>query len=179
MHEQIKINEARYFLNQLSSLAEDRTAFNFTLSAFLAAARSVLQYAFKEATQKPGGQAWYDGQLAGKPIVNFFKDKRDISIHKEPLSPSAKIGVSITETIAVSDTFSVTVRRNDGTIEEDNSPRTSPTPIPSTTESVTTYEYLFSDWSGGEDVITLCQMYLADVEAIVHDGIANSFLTDS
>lgn len=177
MHEQTKIKEARYFLIQLESLAEDRAAFKFNLSAFLAAARSALQYALKESAKKPGGQAWYDGQVAGKPIVKFFKDKRDISIHKEPVSPSAKIEVSIADSIAISDSVLVTVRRKDGTIEGDNSLRASPTPIPSTTESVTAFEYFFSDWSEGEDVITLCQMYLADVKAIINDGIANGFLT--
>ena len=176
MHEQTKINEARYFLNQLSSLTEDRAALNFNLSAFLAAARSVLQYALKESAQRPGGQAWYDGQVGGKPIVNFFKDKRDISIHKEPVSPSAEIGISVNETIAVSDSVFVTVRHKDGTIEEDSSPLSSTMPILSVEESVS-YEYFFSDWPGGEDVVKLCQMYIDEVVAIASDGVANDFLT--
>src|SRR4029077_18270659 len=102
MHEQTKINEAKYFLAQMTALVDDRAAFNFNLSAFLAAARSALQYAYEEAKSQSGGQAWYDGQVGGKPIVKFFKDKRNVSIYVNPVSPSAKIGVSVTEILCAS-----------------------------------------------------------------------------
>ena len=84
MHEQTKINEAKYFLTQMTALVDDRAAFNFNLSAFLAAARSALQYAYEAAKSKPCGQAWYDSQVGGKPVVKFFKDKRNVSIHVNP-----------------------------------------------------------------------------------------------
>ena len=180
MHEQTKINEAKYFLTQMTALVNDRAVFNFNLSAFLAAARSALQYAHKEAQPQSGGQAWYDGQVTGKPVVKFFKDKRDVSIHVNPVSPSAKIGVAITETIRVADSFSVTIHREDGTIEEERSLSSSPPPPPPTeTESSVTYEYFFSDWSGSEDILHLCQRYITEVEAIVFDGMADGFLTPS
>jgi hypothetical protein len=34
-----------------------------------------------------------------------------------------------------------------------------------------------SDWSGPEDVITLCPMYLAELRSIVAEGVAKGFLT--
>ncbi len=178
MHEQNKINEAKYFLNQMTALVIVRDAFNFNLSAFLAAARSALQYALKEAKSKSGGQAWYDGQVAGKTIVKFLKDKRDISIHEVPVSPSANIGVEIRDTIRVSDSVSVTIYRKDGTIEEEKS-LSSPPPRSKTPETKTevTYEYFFSDWTGSEDVVKLSQMYINELEAIIIDGVANGFLT--
>jgi hypothetical protein len=83
MHEQAKIEEARYFSEQLSALVNERDKFKFSLSAFLSAARSALQYACKEAKDKAGGQAWYDGQVTAKPVVKFFKDKRNVSIHEK------------------------------------------------------------------------------------------------
>jgi len=73
MHEQTKINEAKYFLIQMTALVNDRAALNFNLSAFLAAARSALQYALKEAKSQSCGQAWYDGQVAEKLLVKFLR----------------------------------------------------------------------------------------------------------
>jgi len=178
MHEQSKIREAKYFLNQMAAVVNDRDAFNFNLSAFLAAARSSLQYTLKEAKSKPGGQAWYDLQVGGKTTVRFLKDKRDISIHEVPVSPSAKIGVEITDTLHVSDSLSVTIYRKDGTIEEDRS-LSSPPPRSKAPETKTemSYEYFFSDWTGSENVVELTRMYINEIEAIIRDGVANGFLT--
>ena len=53
MNEQEKINEAHYFLEQLSALGNERDKFRYNLSAFLSAARSPLQYACNEASHKP------------------------------------------------------------------------------------------------------------------------------
>jgi len=178
MHEQTKINEAKYFLGQMNIVVNDRAVFNFNLSAFLAAARSALQYAHKEAIPQSGGQAWYDGQVAAKPIVKFFKDKRDISIHEVPVSPAAKIGVSITETIHIADSVSVTICRKDGSIEEEQplSPPAQTDPSAGT-EPAVTYEYFFSDWPDDEDVLHLSQKYITEIEAIILDGVAKGFLT--
>ena len=62
MHERSKIEEARYFLRQLEATgryAQGLRPFTFQLSAFLSAARSILQYALKEARTKRGGEDWY------------------------------------------------------------------------------------------------------------------------
>lgn len=60
MNEQHKLTEALYFLSHLGPSSLDPQEYSFELSAFLTAARSVLQYARKEAITKPGGQEWYD-----------------------------------------------------------------------------------------------------------------------
>ncbi len=49
MHEKDKIIEAEYFYSRMKQEQHDRDAFRHNLSAFLSAARSVLQYALKEA----------------------------------------------------------------------------------------------------------------------------------
>ena len=178
MHEQTKINEAKYFLAQMMANADDRLSFNYSLSAFLAAARSALQYALKEAKAKPSGQAWYDTLVAGKTVVKFLKDKRNINIHANPISPSANIGVSVTDTVHISASVSVTILRKDGSIEEEKLIEPSPPPPRlEETESSVTYEYFFPDWSGDEDVITLCQSYINDVQVIISNGVASGFLT--
>lgn len=92
MNEFEKIREAEYFLGRMTAEREVRDAFRFNPSAFLSAARSVLQYALEEARRKPGGQAWYDGHMAASPILTFFKDRRDVNIHVEPVALRADIG---------------------------------------------------------------------------------------
>jgi len=179
MHEQAKIKEAGYFLDQLPKLVNEREKFNYTLSAFLSAARSALQYAYKEAASKRGGQAWYEGQVATKGIVKFFKDKRDISVHVDPVNPAAKIGVFLTDKVVLSDSCSVTIQRKDGTTEspESTSPPSVTPEEPNKIESAAEFEYFFQDWPGHEDVLTLCVTYLAEVESIVSGGVAKGFLT--
>jgi hypothetical protein len=52
MYEEQKIAEAQYFLEQMESTKDDEKAFQYNLSAFLAASRSVLLYA-KGRSEKP------------------------------------------------------------------------------------------------------------------------------
>jgi hypothetical protein len=175
MHEQAKIDEARYFYSQMCGLVNNRAKFNFNLSAFLSAARSVLQYALKEAQTKTGGQAWYDGQVASNPVVKFLKDKRDISIHATPVRPSARIEATVSDTIHISDSVSVKIERKDGTTEETQILPTPPPPKQG--ETSVEYQFFFQDWTGSDDVVTLCKRYLKEVETIVADGVSNGFLT--
>ncbi len=63
MREASKLGEAEYFLSEMARVYENHRLFQYNLSAFLSAARSVLQYACKEATSRPGGQAWYEKQV--------------------------------------------------------------------------------------------------------------------
>jgi hypothetical protein len=177
MHEQAKIEEARHFLRQLSIVVNERGIFNYTLSGFLSAARSALQYTHKEAKPKTDGQAWYDGQISAHPLVKFFKCKRNVNIHEKPISPPAKITVGAKNNVSLSESVSVTIFRADGTTETRHSAspsRSSPQDEP---EASVTYDYFFEDWSGNEDVITLCQRYLREVEIIVADGVTKKLLT--
>ena len=101
MHEQQKLDEANYFLGLMAAVINQPDAFRFLLSAFLGAARSVLQYALLEADTTPkssppsAGKTWYDAQVSGKPVIKFLKDKRDISIHRQPVAPVAHVAVAV------------------------------------------------------------------------------------
>lgn len=178
MHEQLKICEAEYFFVQMSTITDDRDAFNHNLSALLSAARSVLQYAHKEAMTRPGGEAWYVAQVSARPVIKFFKDKRDVNIHENPVSPSANIVACVNEAIHLSDSFTATIIRGDGSIERKASPVTPRnSPPPTKNESSAVHSYFFSDWSGMESVPELCRLYLDDLKSVVSDGVTNGFLT--
>jgi hypothetical protein len=66
-----EICDAHYFLSQLSALGNERSQFTSNLGAFLAAARSALNYARKEAKRKSGSHTWFNHQTADKPVVDF------------------------------------------------------------------------------------------------------------
>ena len=87
MHEARKLDETAYFLDRMVALQNARQELVWNLSAFLTAARTVAQYAREEATPKPGGQAWYDAAVAMHRSIKFFRCKRNLNIHLEPVEP--------------------------------------------------------------------------------------------
>ncbi|MGD0655872.1 MAG: hypothetical protein ABSA16_16165 [Thermoguttaceae bacterium] len=181
MFEQTKIDEARYFLSKMEVSLNDRKSFCYELSAFLSASRSVLQYVFEEVGgntgSKPRDKLWYDTQVANNPIFKFFKDKRDVSVHETPVSPTAIINISVTHTLHISDSVAVEVQDKDLKIV----PEATITPTPPTgmePQPVSaSYEYNFPDWAGPEDVLILCKKYLDELDIFIKDGIGQGFLS--
>ena len=177
MHEQDKLDEAQHFLARMGQSPEPKT-FRFELSAFLSAARSALQYALEEARSKSGGQAWYDAQVSANAVVKFFKDKRDISIHRQPVVPTTSASETVTETLGFSEAVHLQVINPEGKIIQDVSVGVQPSASPPLPQlAVVTYSYSFADWSGPEDVLTLSRRYLAEAQAIVNDGVAKGYLS--
>lgn len=174
MNEQAKIDEARHFLTQFPTLADEYDKFVFTLSAFLSAARSALQYAREEAKHKPGGQVWYNCQVGGNSVVSFLKDARDLNIHVKPVSPNARLSVYTTDHTSPCELVLIATVHADGTMETQE---LSSRPSSDHVEAALRREYFFQEWSGSEDVIELCEIYLAATEMIVADGVAKGFLT--
>lgn len=177
MHEQEKLNEARYFARRMEASINDAEAFQYELSAFLSAARSVLQYAFEQAKQKPNGQRWYEAQVSGNPVLKFFKDKRDLNIHTEPVRPSRHISVSDTAHVSISESVRIEITRADGTkeIRELKEEPPKPNPIESSTE--VNIRYMLTDWVGPEDAFQLSRQYLIALEAFVAAGIGSGYIS--
>ncbi len=182
MREADKLEEAEYFLKQMVAVAGDRKAHKFNLSAFLSAARSVLQFGLEEVESKPGGKAWYDTQVTGKPVVKFFKDRRDVNIHIEPVSPVKQIQVNIEETLHFSDKAEAVIIRDGKPVLSEppqrhsfRLPEGTNWPYPSKVTMSETYR--FNEWKGSEDVPTLCGIYLLELRKIVADGQSKGYLT--
>jgi len=173
MHESDKLDEARYFLGHLRELPEP-PSFRFELSAFLTAARTALQYALEEAQAK-GGQTWYDAHVSGKPLIKFFKDKRDINIHRTPVVPTASTDLTIRHGGGISASVHLVARNPEGQITQEVTIGGSPTPPHQ--PNIVAFSYAFSDWKGPEDVLALCSQYLAEVESIISDGVAKGHLS--
>ncbi len=180
MHEQTKLAEARYFYAQMLVEYDDRQKFTHNLSAFLSASRSILQYGVEEAKTKPGGQHWYDNYIAASNVLPFFKDKRDINIHMEPIRPVRHTNIEMKATIHLSE--SISVKRFDA---DGNELPISPVKMQEPKESaktpdtppVVTIKYRFKDWPGDEDIIELSQMYIDELQQFIKDGVDAGFLT--
>src|SRR5439155_18015005 len=99
MREQDKIDEAAFFLGEMVKREDNQRTYGYMTSAFLSAARSVLQYALEEAAaldaerrvHRPVGKAWYDNHMVACPLLGYFKGKRNANIHRqEPVEPTRR-----------------------------------------------------------------------------------------
>ena len=151
---------------------EEPQSFQYELSAFLSAARSVLQYAYEEASGTSSGRQWYETEVSGEPILKFFKDKRNLNIHEEPIKPSRQIAISHTEHISISEAIRIEIRKEDGSIEVHEEKGELPSARPTETdETGVRIRYVFDDWLGSEDVIDLSYQYLQALERFTQAGL--------
>jgi hypothetical protein len=186
MNEKSKLEEAKYFYSKMLSEQNTRNAFAFNLSAFLSAARSVLQYALKEASQKSGGQGWYDKLMNSSPELKFLKDERDLNIHEKPAHPKAQY-ILHAETggyITMFGSISMTVYDKDGNIKQQSqsetnsdAPQITPSKIAPTNPIPNEVKYYFDAWPGKEDILTLGKKCIEAVEYAIEDGIKKGFIT--
>jgi hypothetical protein len=155
-----KIREAQLFyalaLDEERKVNDDPESFEFFLSAFLSAARTVLQYALEEARGKPRGQAWYDTTMKSV-VLRYFKEKRDVNIHAQPINAIREFDLAIDDSIWMG----------------------AAPPIPGHVgwPAKVTDKYKFADWTGSEGILTLCKACLCELRAFVQDGKNRGFLT--
>jgi hypothetical protein len=116
MNETKKLQEAKYFLTKMEETREDPNSFVYNLSAFLSAARSVLQYVFNETRKTANGNQWYQSFVKSSNTLKFFKDKRDVNIHKKPVSPPSNVQIKITDSAQISEYILIVVRDKDENI---------------------------------------------------------------
>jgi len=176
MNELKKLEEAHYFYSRMVLETDKQKYFLYNLSAFLSAARSVLQYACEEAKTKSGGQKWYDDHMKSQ-VLSFFKEKRDFNVHTQPIQVNQHISIQQDDVVSLSD--SITIRKLDLSgqlIEEHSFESSEQPPTPEITPKIT-YRFTFSDWKGTEDVLDLCQKYLDELQHVVVDGQNKGFLT--
>lgn len=94
-----KLDEASYFFNCMIANELKPGLFQFNYSAFLSAARSVLQYAYEEALQnynlnpKCRALRWYQKAVAKSDVIKFGRKERDESIHWAPVIPNNSVTI--------------------------------------------------------------------------------------
>ena len=82
---EIKLGEARFFLEFIRQNTSHHALILYGLSAFLSAARSVTLYLQAEGKGTDDFEDWYElkrDELKNDSFAKFLKDTRDISAHK-------------------------------------------------------------------------------------------------
>ncbi len=115
MNEKTKFNESNYFYSRMLEEQNSKDNFKNNLSAFLSSSRSILQYALEEAKKIKGGQQWFD-DWAKRPLLAFFRDKRDLNIHVKPILPAANYKVGLAEKTGSLDSVEPIQRDKNGRI---------------------------------------------------------------
>lgn len=175
-----KLDEASYFFNCMV-LNEHKTGlFQFNYSAFLTAARSVLQYAHEEVNPdcnpnaKQGALKWYQKAVAKSKVIKFGRKERDENIHWAPVIPNNSVTV-VPNAIEVTKESNIAVLRGSRLLTITQRPEAE-LPEPSPPAEVF-YTYTSSRWEGPEDLLRVCRMYLDELEALVKDGISKGYIT--
>lgn len=177
MHEKEKLKEAQYFLSQLRLTLDNPEDFKYTLSAFLSAARCVLQYAHDEAKGNVAATQWYNSKVSCSQIIGFFRDKRDINIHVSPVTFNTGVHAKVYDSIRIGDSLTISVVDKDGNIiqQQESEPEwTEPPPLP---ENEIRYIHTFSDWGANDNIEALSVRYLQELIALVNDGISKGYIS--
>lgn len=179
MYEKDKLSEVRYFYRRIIEENENRAFFLYNLDAFIITARSVLQYALEEIQQKHLGQEWYDDLMIKSPVLSFFKDKRNFSIHEGFIQPRTDCNVMIGDTTRLSDSIQFVLKDKDGAIIKKYDSTIKPEHVLNNAGhfAVSKSVHKFTDWNGSEDVISLCKIYIEELENLVNNGIKSGFIS--
>jgi hypothetical protein len=90
-------------------------------------------------------------------VLQYFKDKRDLNIHAQPISAIREFDLTIEDSIWM------------GAVP--------PMPGHAGWSAKVTDKYKFADWTGSEGILTLCLAYLRELRAFVQDAQNRGFLS--
>jgi hypothetical protein len=182
MHARAKLEEARYFLDEMQRVRDNLTAFRYELSAFLGAARSVDYYLRTAAKADPAAGAWYQGVKASIlqgsrfPEAKYFIDQRNFDVHAVPVAPHPWSYVQYEVTFddeGLIPTSEIQIKTADEQQDhEDTLQDVTPAPASSGAASFTiqgpiaiaTYEFIDRPH---EDVFLISSRYLVELERIL------------
>ena len=110
-------------------------------------------------------------------MLRFFKDKRDVNIHREPVRPTQHASLSVSDHLILSTSVRLEIRNADGTIEV-REPEAEEQQVPPQTEPAkVATRYVFDDWNGPECIIELTRRYLAALESFVTRGVSSGVIS--
>lgn len=178
MYQEEKQAEAQYFYDRMIQEQQTPQYFGYNLSAFLSASRSSLQYIYREVKSNTQAKAWYKAYMSSSSVLKFFRDRRDINIHIEPVQPEVALQINVAESVVVSDSVSVAIPSGDRNTESEHS-SSSPPPKPRASAGSVSLgpKYTLEDWEGNEDIPTLCEMYIEELANMIQDGLSKGYIT--
>jgi len=158
-----KLNEAKYFLEEMKRVSSDPDKFRYELTAFLAASRSITQIMQKEFSEKTGFPDWYakkQKEMESNSTLRYLHRQRAITYHERPV---LSYPIRVTDQISDSTGMQVVLMGTGSNVSSFSSYIDFPTIQP-----ITKIRYYFDDIPEKEkDVITICQEALNALETIV------------
>lgn len=176
-----KFSEAQYFFECMKKTQTNSKYFKYNLSAFLAAFRSVTWIMENEYRSFPHFNRWFQKQIKivkRDDLMILLRDKRNLTIHQEPIKFSPNVKAEVHETLTLTDSVKLTVIHPDGT-KERYDPAKKEAELPKTgngTEaSVNTYDnfngdiqfHWYFDDEPDKDIFTLCREGLIKLERMI------------
>lgn len=160
-----KLNEAKFFLGEMRRVSSDSDQFRYTLTAFLAASRSITQIMQKEFSEKSGFSDWYaqkQSEMENNSILKYLHRQRALTYHERPVLPYP---ISVTGQIPDGAGVNIVLTGTGSSLDLSSGFVTLPM-----IQSDTNVKYYFDDISSKEkDVITICQEAVNALEIIVVD----------
>jgi hypothetical protein len=167
-----KLGEAKYFLEQMRLNLKDRKAFKHNLGAFLSSARSVTFVLQNEHAGNPKFEEWYEKkqtEMKNDKLLDFFIKKRNYVVKEGPAKVRANILIEVRDTITISDSVTIIIKRRDGT-EEVVQPKEPERKARKETEEVESeYRWFFEDYPA-KDILTLCEEYIKRLTELVEEA---------
>lgn len=174
-----KLLEAKYFLDRMIEKQSERDFFQYNLSAFLSAARSITFFMQEEYGKANGFDQWYTNKqthMRADKTTRFLNDKRVMTIHQKPVKPAAHVKVTASATVGINVSASAIVTRANGTVEKigpEPKPKLELKSAPVKPETVTEWQWYFHEIKD-KDVVTLCKEHIRKLEDLVEE--CESFL---
>lgn len=160
-----KLNEAKYFLEEMRRASSDPTKFRYGLTAFLAASRSITLIMQKEFSERTGFADWYarkQVEMENNGTLKYLLRQRNISHHERPI---LQYPIGITEQSTNSMGTRIILTGTGSSIDLSSGLVTLPMIQPTTTVT-----YYFDDIPKEEkDVIAMCLEAVSALEAIVSE----------
>jgi hypothetical protein len=174
-----KLDEAKYYYEQMKLNFQDRRKFLFNLDAFLSAARAVT-FVFQKAKNKVDESVmkWYNAVTDGwkkDKVMRLLVEMRDVSIHKHTPQMQATAVVHASIDFILSDSLTIKKVPPNGKVEQETTcshetpqqPEVKPQ-APAAPQTVSYSFYELPEWFDEDsDVMHLCKEWLDKLEGFV------------
>lgn len=185
---QNKLDETKYFHEQMIKNLNTPREFSYNLSALLACGRTIQTYIFKIVKYDVTGKWWYDNLFATKSKLSFFREQRNIVIHENPVKIKTNISIEWNENICLLlsqrsqllkvDASGNVIENTDINLKDDNQICNDGQFQDSTEKfnnAIIEYEYCFVDWPGSENVMQLVKEFIVELEEMISEGTTKGY----
>jgi hypothetical protein len=165
-----KLEEAKYFYQQMEANSQKRRIFSYYLDAFLASSRSVTHVFLKQFKHNNEFMKYYDDKVhewEKKKIMKFFMKMRNFSLKEQSPETKKKFSLGWSTKVNIPGKDVKKVVDSNGK-EHWNSPLM---PLPLTEEKFIDYCFVhdFKWFEENPEVMKLCKRYLDELEVFVSE----------